>query len=224
MYSAPIFHRHSYNLRDNAGGAMSLGVVIIIPVMISMAALAHAIPRYLLAQQTAATAAGDLAIAAAIYREGTPAGELAQFPASCAQTDPPSPKSCATLWDEMLADLGAGGMTGDVSGYYTDTARHIAQTPGAIPPCPDLGVDGSAVQVALTTEWGADDWATAQTLLGSVELGATRIADPHSVDSLRDPARFGLEQCQAIYDVDPAEARTFATRQFWGQAERTYFK
>ena len=203
---------------------MSLAVAIIVPVMISMAALAHAIPRYHLAQQTARTADGDLAIATAIYREASPAETLAQFPASCVCTNPPTPESCATLWDEMLADLAAGGLRGDVAGYYTDTARHVADSAGATPPCPALGVDGSAVQVALITTWGADDWATAQTLLEPVSLGSTSIADPHSAATLRDPSRFGLDQCQPIYNIDPADANSAQTRQFWSNAERTYFK
>ena len=194
--------------------------------MVAMASLAFAAPRFFAAQSAVENTANDLAVVAAVQREaaGMQSGELPGFPPLCLTGQ------CAVMWDAMLADLGAVGVQADVAGYYTNTAKDIAGG-GAATPCDDplgvdplgvdaLGVDGNAVQIGLVATWGADDWATAQTQLEPVELGAFVAGDPWGAEvSAGNIGGRLLDGCPALYDLTPGNAAST----FWGHAERTYF-
>ena len=97
---------------DESGGAISLWVVLMVPVSAFAAVVAMAGPQRLAAESTMQDATDDLADFAVAWREGhdTPTGQLRAFP-----------PECAARTDQENADLAA--LRGDIATLASSGSR-----------------------------------------------------------------------------------------------------
>ena len=184
--------------RDQTGGAISLWVVLMVPVAAFAAVVAMAGPQRMAAESSMEEAAGDLATLAVVMRDGLgdSEGELEGFLPDCPQipipnavVDPIERARYKTQQDELKAvcglllgndsdgeaylrrDLGYLGInTNSWEGFYSDSA---------IPdPC-EISANKEtrdAVYVALAADWEDASWAAAQAWPNGVRLGDELVA------------------------------------------------
>ena len=90
---------------DERGGAISLWVVLMVPVSAFAAVVAMAGPQRLAAESSVQDAADDLADFAAVWRDGhkTPTGELPAFPPECAARSEQQAADLDALSDSIAA-------------------------------------------------------------------------------------------------------------------------
>ena len=184
--------------RDQRGGAISLWVVLMVPVAAFAAVVAMAGPQRMAAESSMEEAAGDIATLAVVLRDGfdEEAGELEGFLPDCPQINIPNPVDPADLPRyqdqqrqlqevcELLLGDGSGGgeaylrrdlgylgiNTNSWEGFYSDSA---------IPdPCKisDDKQTRGAVYVALAGDWEDGGWAAAQAWPDGVRLGDELVA------------------------------------------------
>jgi len=203
---------------DETGGAVTLLVMLMVPVCVLAAVVAAAVPKRLAAQASADSAAANLASLAAGWRDaqGRDHGRIGWFPPDCgpapARTASQIPEAlgddlqhaCETLAESLLADLGARGfdesaMAGFYSSAYTTSAGSAAQGDGHLAslPCHAGGraVIAEAAHLALAADWGAGDWATAQIWPHGIKIRSEaigRIARAASNDTTESAGEDGV--------------------------------
>lgn len=170
---------------DERGGAVTLLVMLMVPVCVLAAVTATAVPERLAAQAVADSAADSLAVLAVAWRDaqGRDHGRIGWFPPDCT----PAPgraadrsaealgaelrDACEILTGSLLAGLGGRGFDESaVAGFYSSayTTAALAAAPGdshaASVPCRAASgaVTVDAAHLALAADWGAGGWATAQ--------------------------------------------------------------
>lgn len=182
---------------DQSGGAISLWVVLMVPVAALAAVIAMAGPQRMAAESSLEEAAHDLAAMAVTLRDATntPEGEIeGGFLPDCA-ADPDNPglqEVCQMLLGDetggggyLHRDLGYLGVdTIFWEGFYSDSlAPHNAPSGGwpDVSSCLVAGASGgletrNAVYVALAANWESGGWAAAQTWPEGARLGAETVA------------------------------------------------
>ena len=168
-------------VRDSAGGAVSLWVVLMVPVLALAGVAAFAVPQRMAAEATVADTAEDLAALAVAWREGegVEQREIDAFPPDCdnAITEIRAAQ-CRDLWEPMFVDLGGLGVDVEsVSGFYSDSyATAATPTDKGRPPCLAhfTTVVLDAVHVALVADWYGG-WAGSQIWPDGVRLGSEAV-------------------------------------------------
>lgn len=200
---------------DETGGAVTLLVMLMVPVCVLAAVTAAAVPRRIAAQTSADSAAANLASLAAGWRDaqGRDHGSIGWFPPDCGPAadraasqapealDAELRHACATLARSLLADLGARGFDESaIAGFYS-SAYTTHPDPHTISlPCRAGGraVIADAAHVALAADWGARDWATAHVWPADITIRSEaigRITRPTGDDSTGPP------DCGALLDT-----------------------
>lgn len=190
---------------DQSGGAISLWVVLMVPVAAFAAVVAMAGPQRMAAESSLEEAADDLATLAVTLRDGRndPAGEIEGFLPDCRFDDPQDTKLqevCELLLGGdadsggyLHRDLGYLGIdTNSWEGFYSDSLvpPHHPSSAGKhkfygdspiyrlLDSCPisdDLETR-NAVYVALAADWENGGWAAAQAWPNGVRLGTETVA------------------------------------------------
>lgn len=218
-----IRHRRS----DERGGAVSVWVVLMVPVAVFAAVVAMATPQRLRAESSMSEAAADLAKLAAAWRHGeqTAQGPLEGFPPECASADPYVSGRCELLLAALARDLGSMGVdVGSLRGYYSD-ALTTSPLPGteALPcgigdPAAYRSVVVDATHVALVADWRDAGWAASQVWPQDLRMGAESVgrlaiaADPGS----RSP----VPACGSRLDVADASGRSLRVSDPAGPSRR----
>jgi hypothetical protein len=166
-------------MRDSAGGAVSLWVVLMVPALAVAGLAALAIPQRMAAEATVAETAEDLATLAVAWREGSGRERrlLEGFPPDCERTiDEIGAARCRELWEPIATDLGGVGVdTESVAGFYSDSYVTSSNTDSR-PPCRisagSVALD--AVHVGLVADWYGG-WAASQIWPDGVRLGAEAV-------------------------------------------------
>lgn len=191
---------------DQSGGAISLWVVLMVPVAAFAAVVAMAGPQRMAAESSLQEAAHDLGTMAVVLRDGTnvPEGEIEGFLPICADdVDNPDLKAVCELLlgDEtggggyLHRDLGHLGIdTIFWDGFYSASLvpRDISPTPAPGDPNRYYGDSlqsrnvsclvsenletRNAVYVALAADWESGGWAAAQAWPNGVRLGTEVVA------------------------------------------------
>lgn len=165
--------------RDSSGGAVSLWVVIMVPILALTGVAAIAVPQRMAAEATVADTAEDLATLAVVWREGEGVERrtLDAFPPDCIDVnDAVRAIRCRELWEPMLMDLGGVGVDVEsVAGFYSDsyvTSEIVADRL----PCRVYGstLVLDAAHVALVADWYGG-WAGSQIWPDGVRLGAEAV-------------------------------------------------
>ena len=167
---------------DERGGAVSLWVVLMVPVAIFAAVAAMAAPLRLRAETSVDEAAADLAKLAAAWRHGeeAPRGLLEGFPPECASGDPYVSGRCEALFEPLARDLGSLGVDlRSLRGYYSD-ALTAAPASGALPcgigdPAGYRAVVLDATHVAIVADWRDAGWAAAQVWPRGLQMGGESV-------------------------------------------------
>ena len=170
--------------RDRRGGAVSLCVVLMVPVAIFAAVVAMAAPQRMRAESSMDEAAADLAKLAAAWRHGeqTAGGPLEGFPPECAAGDAYVAARCETLFAALAGDLGSMGVdVASLRGYYSDAVTLSTLDPEQSLPC-GIGEEGAyravvldATHVALVADWREAGWAAAQVWPDGLRMGAESV-------------------------------------------------
>lgn len=170
---------------DQRGGAVSLWVVLMVPVAVFAAAVAMATPQRLRAESSLEGAAADLATLAVAWRHGeqTPQGRLEGLPPECASADPYLSGRCEALFAAFARDLGATGVDiTSLRGYYSDALRASPLPATEALPC-GIGdpaayrsVALDAAHVAVVADWRHAGWAAAQVWPRGLRIGAESVA------------------------------------------------
>ena len=110
---------------DERGGAISLWVVLMVPVSAFAAVVAMAGPQRLAAESSVQDAADDLADFAVVWRDGhkTPTGELPAFPPECAARSEQQAADLDALSDSIAALVALAAQDPTDSGIATELAR-----------------------------------------------------------------------------------------------------
>ena len=152
--------------RDESGGAASLWVVVLVPVLVLGAVAAMAVPERMAAEATMEDVALDMATLAVAWRftEDAPRGPIDAFVPECVSTSDSSREAlCRTLWEPVMMDLGLAGIdVTSVRGFYSDSYTESNDIEDR-PPCRIYGsaVLLDAVHVALVADWYGS-WAALQ--------------------------------------------------------------
>lgn len=212
---------------DQRGGAVSLWVMLMVPVAVFAALVAMATPQRLRAESSVDEAAADLAKLAVVWRHGeqTAQGPLEGFPPECAGADPYVSGRCELLFAALARDLGAMGVDlGSLRGYYSDSLT-TSPLPGveALPcgigdPVAYRSVVLDAAHVAVVADWRQAGWAAAQVWPRGLRMGAESVgrltisADPGS------PAP--VPACGSRLDVSDASGRSLRVSDPAGPSRR----
>ena len=178
---------------DQTGGAVSLLVILMVPVSVFAAVVAMAVPQRLAAESSLEEAAEDLAVLAAAWREaqGRNHGRLDAYFPDC-NFAPPQPgighdpafasdlqRACVALTHAVLADLGGHGFgPATIGGFYSSSLSTAPGGPaGWRLPCTAGGgtLVGDAAHVGLLARWNGPGWAAAQAMPDGVPMGAEAI-------------------------------------------------
>ena len=214
--------------RDEAGGAVTLLVMLMVPVCVLAAVVSAAMPRRLAAHAAADAAADSLASVAVAWRDAQARdhGALDWFFDDCtatgdrAPTDEPAAlepelrRACEALTESLLEGLTARGFNADtVVGFYSSaytTSAHPTMTPdgnhSASLPCHTGGraIVADAVHLGLAAGWATADWAASQTWPQGLRITA------ESVGTIALPAASGTitaPACGGLLDLAPLDAR-----------------
>ena len=183
--------RHRLRRQGDAGGAITLFVVLMVPVLLLAAVAASAVPRRLAAESSTREAAQDIADLA--YIQGASRDPVAglTFDGTCDASEPgASPREvearsamCATM-----RGLGAVGVNVEsVRGYYTNVLHSgVAGRPGGEASTQqavaylcqfDSGsVNAEAVYVSVVADWSEAGWAASQIWPQGQRIGAEALA------------------------------------------------
>lgn len=213
--------------RDQRGGAVSLWVVLMVPVAVFAAVVAMATPQRLRAESSMDEAAADLARLAAAWRHGeqTARGPLEGFPPECAAADPYVSGRCELLFAALARDLGATGVNlGSLRGYYSDSLT-TSPLPGteALPcgigdPAAYRSVVLDATHVTLVADWAQAGWAAAQVWPSGLRMGAESVGRL-AIDA--DPGRPSpVPACGSRLDVSDASGRSLRVSDPAGPSRR----
>ena len=222
---------------DRTGGAVTLLVMLMVPVCVLAAVAAAAVPRRLAAEAAVDAAADNLASLAVAWRD-TQARDHASvgwfFP-DCAPSQGDTPDvefaaleaelrpACEALTESLLAGLSARGFDGaTVTGFYT--SAYTASAPATEPdgdhraslPCHRGGrtVVTDAVHLGLAADWATTDWAASQVWPRGLRISA------ETVGTIQTPAADGTiaePACGSLLDLEPLDAhppRDSTARQF----------
>lgn len=173
---------------DQSGGAISLWVVLMVPVAAFAAVAAMAGPQRMAAESSLEETTYDLATMAVTLRDGTdnPKGEIKGFLPDCSE-DPENPglqEVCQLLLGNdahggyLHRDLGYLGIdTAFWEGFYSDSVKEDACLISEDPEEENLKLETtSAVYVAVAADWESAGWAAAQVWPDGVRLGAEQVA------------------------------------------------
>ncbi len=189
---------------DQSGGAISLWVVLMVPVAAFAAVVAMAGPQRMAAESSLEEAADDLATLAVTLRDGRniPEGKIEGFLPDCRFDGPQDTKLqevCKLLLGNdadsegyLHRDLGYLGIdTNSWEGFYSDSLvpRSSSPLPDEHRHYGDSLVDRldsclisddletrNAVYVALAADWENGGWAAAQAWPNGVRLGTETVA------------------------------------------------
>ena len=212
---------------DQRGGAVSLWVVLMVPVAVFAAVVAMATPQRLRAESSMDETAADLAKLAAAWRHGeqTAQGPLEGFPPECSSVDPYVSGRCEVLFEALARDLGSMGVdVRSLRGYYSDSLttsplpRAEALPCGIGDPAAYRSVVVDAAHVAVVADWREAGWAAAQVWPRGLRIGAESVgrltiaADPGNPSPI--PA------CGARLDVSDASGRSLRVSDPAGPSRR----
>ncbi|WP_428118620.1 hypothetical protein [Candidatus Poriferisodalis sp.] len=213
--------------RDEAGGAVTLLVMLMVPVCVFAAVVAAAVPRRLAAESAADAAAENLASLAVAWRDaqGRDYGPVGWFFPDCAPLDHDTgdgdlaalghelQHACETLTESLLTGLSGSGLDGmTVAGFYSSAyaASAHATTPNgdhpASLPCHAGGraVVADAVHLGLAADWATTDWAASQVWPRGLPISTEAIGTlplPAAAEATPQPA------CGDLLDLAPLDAR-----------------
>lgn len=201
---------------DQAGGAVSLIVILMVPVATFAAVVAMAVPQRLAAESSLEDAASDLAVLAAAWRDaqGREHGRLKAFFPACDPAVQPGTgdnagftsdleRACDALTHALLRDLGGHGFDpATIRGFYSGSLSTAEGGPvGWSLPCTARGgtLVTDAAHVGLVAHWTGPDWATAQAMPHGVPMGAeaigriARVGQDAKVDVPHPPCGLSLD-------------------------------
>ena len=118
--------RRAGQRRNEFGAALTMWVLLMVPVASFAALVALAGPQRLAARSDMADAADDLADLAVALRQGAedPTGDLSGFSMSCKLDDDDVRVTCQRIVEAIVRDLGADGVAGHaLEGFYTDSLK-----------------------------------------------------------------------------------------------------
>lgn len=208
-WPAPLTQTSDSRCRDQRGGAISLWVVLMVPVAMFAAVVAMAGPQRMAAESSMEEAAGDLATLAVTLRDGRglPEDELTEgFLPDCPRigTGPQADgleDVCKLLLGDsdtegyLHRDLGHLGInTGSWQGFYSDS---IFRTMGC--EISSTRQTKDAVYVALAGDWEDGGWAAAQAWPDGVRVGDEMVARLN----LRKSKNVTLTDCSTDHELDP---------------------
>lgn len=210
---------------DETGGAVSLMVMLMVPVCVLAAITAAAVPKRLAAHSAADAAASNLATLAIAWRDaqgrdhdavGWFFDDCAPYGGAAAEAAPGSTgddlrHACETLTGSLLAGLSVRGfdsdtLTGFYSSAYTTASPAIdGDVHPASVPCHAGGgtVVADAAYLALAAEWATGDWAAAQVWPGGTTISAEavgRITRPGVTAT-------AVNECGELLDITALAAR-----------------
>lgn len=208
--------------RDETGGAVSLLVMLMTPVLVLAAVTAAAVPKRLAAEAAADDATRSLASLAVAWRDAQMRGHEPVdwfFPGcgTAARGGPvPNPgtraddmqDACEALADGVLAALSARGFdTANVAGFYSSAYTTGSGQHAASLPCHagGRGVVADAVHLGFAADWAGADWAAAQVWPRGVRIGAEAVA---TVSYPTAGGRGALPACADQFKLAPPDART----------------
>lgn len=212
--------------RGEAGGAVTLMVMLMVPVCVLAAVVAAAAPRRLAAEAAAEAAADSLASLAVAWRgaQGSDHGPVSRFFPDCAAPSGKTPadgsaaldlelqRACEALTESVLAGLSARGVDGTtVEGFYSSAYTASAHTTAENGehtislPCHAGGraIIADAVHLGLAADWATTDWAAGQVWPQGLRLGA------ESVGTIRVLAADGAiaePECGDAFSLVPPDA------------------
>lgn len=212
--------------RGEAGGAVSLMAVLMVPVCVLAAVVAVAVPRRLAAVSAADAAADNLASLAVVWRDaqGSDHGPVSWFFPDCAPSSGEIPvdaaagldlemqRACEALTESVLAGLSARGVDGTaVEGFYSSAYTASAQTTasdGEHPislPCHAGGraIVADAVHLGLAADWATTDWAAGQVWPQGLRLGAEAVG---TIRVLAADGTIAEPECGDVLSLVPPDA------------------
>lgn len=164
--------------RNQHGGAVSLWVVLMVPVLLALGLAAMAVPQRLAAENTVESTADDLAKMAVIWRDttGELRGPLDGFPPDCFSDDAEAAAACHGFWGVLARDLNNQGIDiFSVRGFYGDSYT-TAPDAADRPPCRIYGSTLllDANHVALSADWYGN-WAARQLWPDGIPMAAESV-------------------------------------------------
>lgn len=204
---------------DHAGGAVSLVVILMVPVSAFAAVVAMAVPQRLAAESSLEETAADVAAVAAAWRDaqGRDHAPLDAFLGDCAsvaQSDSPLSTGatdgfagrlrgvCDALSGAVLRDLGAHGFDpATIRGFYSGAYATAANAPQSWSlPCGsgNRTAVSNAVHLGVVAHWNGPGWAAAQAFPDGVPMGAEAVG--HVV---RADGGATLPPCGALLSLVP---------------------
>ena len=197
--------------RDESGGALSLWVVLMVPVSAFAAVVALAGPQRMAAESSMTETAGDLAALVVAYRDGeqVATGPIEGFPPECTSPDTVLVAHCEAMFETMLADLGNLGVdVGSLRGFYSDSFSTAVLQPDQPDPVPcgilrrEVVLD--AAHVALVADWNSAGWAAAQVWPDGLRMGGEsigRLSVTAGEDTFDPTNPLAPEDCGSSLDV-----------------------
>ncbi|WP_419856050.1 hypothetical protein [Candidatus Poriferisodalis sp.] len=210
---------------DHAGGAVSLVVILMVPVAAFAAVVAMAVPQRLAAESSLEDTAADLATMAAAWRDaqGRDDAPLDTFPGDCAdvaltgvsqRTDIPEDFTgrlrnlCEAMSEAVLRDLGEHGFDpSTLRGFYSGSYATATGAPaGWSLPCSTGNgtVVTNAVHAGVVAHWEGPGWAAAQAMPDGIPMGAEAVGHVVRTDS-GDTA---LPPCGSLLSLVPHRLRS----------------
>ena len=210
--------------RDQAGGAVTLMVILMVPVCVLAAVVSAAVPRRLAAESAADAAAENLATLAVAWRDAQARdhGSVDWFFPDCAPAtahtphddlavlEPELQPACEALTESLLAGLSARGfdgttVTGSYSSAYAAATDSDDDHPASLP-CHAGGrvVVADAVHLGLAADWATTDWAESQVWPRGLRIAAEAVGTislPAAEGTIAEPA------CGDLLDLVPLDAR-----------------
>ena len=210
---------------DRTGGAVTLLVMLMVPVCVLAAVAAAAVPRRLAAEAAVDSAADNLATLAVAWRDAQARdhANVGWFFPDCAPAAAHTPHdgfaalgselapACEALTESLLAGLSARGFDGTtITGFYSSayTARAISDGDHrASLPCHRGGrtVVADAVHLALAADWATTDWAASQVWPRGLRIAAETVGTiqiPAGDGTIAEPA------CASLLDLEPLDTRS----------------
>lgn len=188
--------RRTARADNHAGGAVSLVVILMVPVSAFAAVVAMAVPQRLAAESSLEDTTADVAAVAAAWRDaqGRDDAPLDAFLGDCATvalSDSPHSTGaargfadrlqavCDALSGAVLRDLGAHGFDpATIRGFYSGSYATAASMPqGWSLPCGtgNFTAVTNSVHVGVVARWDGPGWAAAQAFPDGVPMGAEAV-------------------------------------------------